>query len=598
MAVLECLARANGQVVSRNEILEAVWPGADVTDDVLTHSVTELRKAFGDSPHDPEVIETIPKKGLRLMLDVASIDESVVDSSDADARQTAISATPRIGLLLAVIIVVGLSAAFYFLGRDAEVRTGAGDTGKAIAVLPFVDTSPDEDQQYLADSLSTELSNRLSQVDGLLVYGPRFSQLLGGTSRGDRDAERKIALDYTLDGSVCKSDGDLRINVLLSEFDAGQQLWSHTFERPYAEWFEVQDDIALLVAEALSVELGVGNSNRRVGGTSNIAAFEQVRLGDSLYDFTRENMARAIAHYSHAARLDPNYAIAWERIAMYYNEAWIVEGRTAIDKYSDLADVAIENALSVGPDSESVLLTAAEIQLNRQNYIAARRLFDRAEALYPDPNEVLLGQRSWHSVHWHMFSMPGNMDDLIRRLEAARRINSLPQGIGSILPHAYLSVGRFDDAVAELDRASAPQALNAGVQLRVLTALALDDKEQVRQWLTVLAERDDPAAPAMLDRLFDRERALEWLAEAYTTDADLDYYVVAWASYYGDDALALAAMRRSRDTWMFWLPLTAHLRSTDEFKSIVLDMGMVDYWREYGWNDYCAPDGEDDFRCS
>ena len=260
--------------------------------------------------------------------------------------------------------------------------------------------------------------------------------------------------------------------------------------------------------------------------------------------------------------------------------------------------MAIAKALSLAPESEVILLTAADIQLHRGDYVAARRLFDRAQALYPEPVRNLVGQRFWYPAHWHMFSRPGHIKELIPRLETARRTNSLPDRISSILPHAYLSLGRFEDAVAELDRITTTEVAAWNAQLRVLIALSLDDKQQIEYWLQVTAALGIPAGQAMLDRLFDRDRALAWLQEAYATDSDLDYYVVAWASYYGDDALALAAMRRARDTWMFWLPLTAHLRTTDEFKRIVNEMGMVDYWREYGWNDFCAPAEDKGFACS
>ena len=592
MAVLEYLARADGHVVPRNDILDAVWPGADVTDDVLTQSVTELRKAFGDNAQDSRIIETIPKKGLRLIPEAEWFDESAQSGDNAALPSSGVSAQIRVGHLLTLIVIVGVLVSIYvFLPFRDDPLAGPPVT-KAIAVLPFADTSPDEDQEYLADSLATELTSRLARVDGLLVYGPRLADLFNAAT------DEAPAIDYKLDGSVSRIDNNLRITVMLSESGAGPQVWSHSFDRTYEDWFDIQNEIASLVADALSVELGVGDIALRLGGTSNIAAFEQVRMGDSLYDFTPENMPQALAHYSHATRLDPEYAIAWERVAMYYNEAWFTEGWTAIKRYSDLADAAIHKAITLAPNSEQVLLTAADIQMMRYNYSAAREIFDHVEELYPEPVRNLLGPRFWYAADWHMFSRPGHMQKLIARLEAARRVDALPLKIATILPHAYLSAGAFADAEDEIDRVAVADTRYHLANLRVLVALSMQDKRRIRDSLQYVAETGSPPDQAMLERLFDREQALTWLREAFAADPDLDYYVSVWASYYRDDALALAAMQRARDPWTFWLPLTAHLRVTDEFKTLVREMGLVDYWREYGWNDYCEPVGDDDFVCS
>ena len=101
----------------------------------------------------------------------------------------------------------------------------------------------------------------------------------------------------------------------------------------------------------------------------------------------------------------------------------------------------------------------------------------------------------------------------------------------------------------------------------------------------------------MQERFGDRTRALAWLNQAFDSSPDVDYFIVLWASYYEDDELALKALDRSRDLWAFWTPTTARLRPTAKFQAIVRDMGLVEYWREFGWNDFCSPLGEDDFEC-
>ena len=598
MAVLQCLARAEGQVVSRNDILDEVWPGADVTDDVLTHCVTELRKAFGDSPQDHRVIETIPKKGLRLMLEVTWVGESVRKSSETGARWSGVSAEFRIGPLLAVVIIAGLLAWFFFV-RDGGVQTGTAEVEKLIAVLPFVDMSPAKDQQYLADGVAEEISGRLSRIEGLLVFGPRRAFLLTGAESDQRTDPQQYSAEYLLNGSVRKFEGRLRITITLDEARNGLQVWSHTFDRPYADIFAVQDEIAAAVAKALSVELGVGHAESRIGSTSNLAAYEQVLRGDSYFDLMPSGLEKALSHYRNAIELDPDYALAWMRIAWYYGAIQYVTDPSEADEHQKLAEEAIARALELAPESEYVLLSAAEVHFMRQDWIEARHLYDRAKAILDRRANTVFAGASMMNTHVSMLLKLGYMSEQVRLLERVSQGRRLEGLFAHFLPQAYLSAGRTDDALAALERAFTESRAGPHVSyVGVSVALTLDDPALIRVWSQrVLEDGGAEAIKTMLDLLGDRERALAWLREAYETDPGHDDIVIVWGSYYGDDELALKAMRRSMDLWFFWMPLTARLRETEEFKSIVVDVGLVDYWREFGWNDYCKPAVGDDFEC-
>ncbi len=601
MAVLECLAGAQGQVVSRNDILDAVWPGAAVTDDVLTQCVTELRKAFGESPQDPEVIETIPKKGLRLIVEVTWIDEPGEEPVDAGARRSVVSATFRAWPLL-VVIVASVFAWLYLSGRDGEEHGVIADTDKSLAVLPFVDMSPDKDQQYLADGLAEQLTYRLSQLDGLLVVGRSGSYLIGGTSPSTRSALVQLPVDYFLDGSIRRAGDDLRITASLIDGEEGFHLWSYSFDRPFADIVEIQDEIATAVASALSVELDVGDADARVGGTSNLAAYEQVILGDSEKDWTPSGMDRAIAHYRRAVELDPDYAIAWQRIADFYSWVWLVMGQTDGSGESELAYQAILRAMELAPRSPEVLFTAAQVHLRRHNWIKAKQIYDRIEAARSPYRHLTPGIAFTSSIPVELAYRLGYLANEVRYYD---RVSAMYTRTG--LPHhyvarAYLSAERVDDALAELDRSYQEAGPESPVcDVGVLVALSIDDRELIRLWLERAWKNERPGAmganEAMLERLFDRERALVWLRRTYEAGPELDYYIILWASYYGDDELALKAMRRSLDLWLFWVPLTAHLRGTEEFRSIVRDAGLVEYWKMYGWNDFCRPLGEAGFEC-
>ena len=100
----------------------------------------------------------------------------------------------------------------------------------------------------------------------------------------------------------------------------------------------------------------------------------------------------------------------------------------------------------------------------------------------------------------------------------------------------------------------------------------------------------------MLERLGDRDAALAWLRNAYAESGSTDYYVVLWASYLGDTALAMAALERSLDLWAVWLPVVAPLRAEADFGKVVAAAGLDAFWDSYGWGEFCEPVA-DGIRC-
>ncbi len=457
MQVLEVLARARGGVVSRIELFDTIWPGQAVTDDALTGCIVELRKAFDDSPRNPQVIETIPKKGFRIVADV----EPIVDESTAP--RASFFSTRLAGML--ALPLLAIVVAWLGINRIETSQTLPIDGLASVAVLPFIDMSPDGDQEYFADGLSEELINRLTQIQDLQVTGRTSSFYFKGRTEDLRSIGEQLSVKHVLGGSVRKSDDRLRITAQLTDVSSGFQLWSDTYDRQYEDIFVVQQDIAESVATALSIKLSVGEAGNFKGGTNNVAAFEAAMLGNtSHHKLTAEATLQAIKHLQEATRLDPDFALAWERLANAYRTAWLTLGDDDTDMWGRLADEAIARALVSAPDSKDVLRTAAYIQVDRQNWAEAHCLFDEILALDPpgDPKES--------GAYLDILAKTGHIDKALRRQERCRRF--------------------------------------------------------------------------------------------------------------------------------FWIPLTRSLRDTQEFRSIVRSIGLVDYWRQYGWNDNCEPLGEADFRCS
>lgn len=593
MAVLCRLAESAGDVVSRNDIFDAVWPGGDVTDDVLTHCIVELRKAFDDSAKTPAFIETVPRMGIRLVPPV----EALSAGNASQAR--------RFAWILAGLAVIAAVAWFATANRGPEPpppltkhRANPDVTfaeQKSIAVLPFVDMSPAGDKDYFTDGLTEELINRLAQIDELLVTGRTSSFYFKGRNEDLREIGRQLSVQYILEGSVRYLDTDLRITAQLVEVDSGFHLWSRTYDASSDDIFEIQAEISESVAEALSVELGLGKFADE-GGTTNYAAYEALLLGDAYFeDFSVEAATRALEQYQKAARIDPEFAIAWVRVGLVHSLWYLVAGRAAGNERQFLVDEAYERAYEIAPNSVRVLLAMAENASAKRQWADAMGYIDRATEL-AGRDMRLTGSFAEIGMKLGFPSMVLDNWTRLRRLEPMMRPNYM------LVAHAHVDAGEFDEAADYLERGWSSVArsvfiANEGIAL----AMSMGDDDLLRQWLERAMEKPQEVGgdflASMQETLGQRELAVERLHEWYELGLDYDYYVAFWASYYGDVELALKAMRRSGDLWVFWSPATAEARATDEFKEIITELGVVDAMREYGWNEFCEPVGDTDFEC-
>lgn len=594
MAVLVQLAGANGNVVTRNELFDSVWPNCDVSDDVLTHSIVELRKALGDSARDPKFIETIPKTGFRLVAPMSPC----IDPSPQPRRRP-LHLRPASLVVVVAVIGIAVLASFRSLPGDNPVDANAALV-PSVAVLPFVDLSQDRDHAYFVDGLSEEMINRLTRIDGLQVTGRTSSFYFKGRNEDLRSIGARLGVGHILEGSVRKSGDRLRITAQLVDVRDGFHVWSDTYDRSSADIFRIQDEIAEAVATALSIRLSVGDLGTLDGGTSNVEAFEAVLQGNALaLEFDAASVLRSMEQYRRAVDLDPEFGLAWERLANIYRNAWLVLGRDEYEHWAALADEAIAEALRLAPTSPYVLTTAAYMHADRQQWPEALRILERVAEV--ESSKYVAATM----VYSDFLTKAGRAREAIAIKERSRIVDPLHSGTSMYLAHQYAMLGRTDDAFAELERGWSlgeyrPQLSVEGL----VVALSAADETQLRRWLERAVEYQQPGAmgihAAMLDAFGDRDAQLQILENAFASSRSTDYYVIVWAAYLGDNALALDAMRRSPDLWAVWLPVVADIRRKPEFIEIIRATGLPEYWQEFGWGDFCRPleaVGEISFEC-
>lgn len=373
MGVFLMLAKRAGQVVSREELLAQLWPGVVVSDDAITRCLYELRRQLSAASGNDELralVETLPKRGYRLNAGVAPL------AAPDPPRTCSKSHTPRrlawIAGGLAAFAAIAVILALVYPGRPAIPR---------VAVLPFVDMSPTKDQGFLADGITEEILDRLSNSPDLKVTARTSSFSFRGQSPDIAEIARKLDVDYVLEGSVRKAGDRIRVTAQFIDTADSTHLWSRTYERTVADYFAIQDEIAAGVAETLEASL-TGPQIQR--STENLDALAQYAQGKFFYHrHSAGDIERAIEAFESAVALDPRYAQAWAALSGAYS---------LLANEKDAPDAALrrkqgeaaQRAVSLNPQ-----LAIAHNRLGRYywetgNLEQAEREFSQAMRLGPD----------------------------------------------------------------------------------------------------------------------------------------------------------------------------------------------------------------------
>jgi adenylate cyclase len=276
MEVLLCLAEHPGETLSKEQLFQAVWPNIIVTEDVLKRCIAELRRAFDDDARNPHIIETISKRGYRLLAPVSAL-----------AAATA----------------------------PAPPESAVTDS---IVVLPFTNMSTDPENEYFADGITEEIIDALSQIQGLRVVARSSAFSLKGKFIDLRIVGEQLKVRTVLEGSVRRADNRLRITVQLVSTADGYHLWSERYEREMKDVFAIQEEIAQAIAQRLKITFPWGGKPLVKISTPNLEAYQSYLKGQTLLYKRGSAIPRALTCCRRAVELDPNYALAWAALANCY----------------------------------------------------------------------------------------------------------------------------------------------------------------------------------------------------------------------------------------------------------------------------------------
>lgn len=369
--VLHYLVRHPQRLVSREELLRAVWPGVVVTDDSLTQCLIEIRKVLDD--REKSFVRTVPRRGylLDVPVQIETAGRPAVAGPGEAPPSRLPSRLPSSWTLVALLVLaVAVGATWWRAGAPPEGNPAAPSDREppaaSIAVLPFTDMSPEGDQEYLGDGIAEEILNLLAQVPGLTVIARTSSFSFKGQQADIGTIARRLNVAHVLEGSVRKSGDRVRVTAQLVNGVDGAHLWSHTFEERLLDVFATQDEIARDVAAVLQERL-LGQAGEGLVFSRNPAlgadpqAWELYLRGKYfLGRRMRGDLLHAHRYLEQALAIDPSLVPAWVALAGNYIVRTDVftsaEEMLSNETARPLMRQALERALALDPDNPEALL--------------------------------------------------------------------------------------------------------------------------------------------------------------------------------------------------------------------------------------------------
>ena len=399
MQVLVCLAEHAGETQSKEDLLQIVWPDTFVSDDALKHCISELRRVFEDDARQPRVIQTIAKRGYRLIAPIHSTTVAV------PVPETAI--------------------------RDS------------IAVLPFINMSSDPENEFFADGITEEIINALAQIQELKVVARSSAFSFKGKHIDPRVIGEQLNVRTTLEGSVRKAGDTLRVTVQLVNASDGFHLWSERYDREMKDVFAVQEEIARSVADRLKVTLDRGVLGPLLkAGTKNLDAYQLYLKGRALLYRRGAAALQAVKCFEQAVESDSHYVLAW---------AGLSEGLTTLGHYGlvppspvmSKAMEAAKRAVALDPSvAEGHHALGMASLMGAWNKAEAERGFVRALQLNPRNMQT----RAWYAMNY-LQTAAGRLQEGLAEAKLAMESDPLSGYAHAMCSFCYSLLGQHGEAV-------------------------------------------------------------------------------------------------------------------------------------------------------
>jgi TolB-like protein/DNA-binding winged helix-turn-helix (wHTH) protein/Flp pilus assembly protein TadD len=460
--VLAALLESSGEVVTREELRNRLWPADTFVDfdHRLAAAVNKIRDALQDSAQSPRFIETVGRRGYRFLLPV-EWGERLAEPNGNSQMQAAVGALvpvpvatrinwPRIafaGGALALLLAVGL----FLLHRWVRPDAGASAVPRisSIAVLPLENLSNDPEQQYFVEGMTDEITTDLAKLPGIRVISRTSAMQYKDTHKTMPQIARELNVDAVVEGTMLRVGNRVRITTQLIYAPADRHVWAQAYERDLKDVLTLQANLAQDIAGEIQLKLTTQQrANLVVARSVDPEAHEFYLKGR--YFWNKRDQAgftKAIDYFQQAIAKDPTYASAYAGLADSYALSGglnVVPVEQAMPRARAAAEKALELDNHLAEAHASLGLIAP---FNNWNWADAERHYQHAIEL--NPNYAT-------AHHWYAegYLMPvGRADEAISEIRKAQELDPLSAVIATDLGKELYFVRRYDEALVELRRA-------------------------------------------------------------------------------------------------------------------------------------------------
>jgi TolB-like protein/DNA-binding winged helix-turn-helix (wHTH) protein/Tfp pilus assembly protein PilF len=428
LRLLIALLERPGELVTREELRQRIWPDGTFVDfdHNISSCVNKLRGALNDTVQNPRYVETVGSRGYRFVAECKLLTEPHAFKQEVhDSQQASFSPpspTNRRRLIpIALLAVVILAVATYFLWSRARSHSAAAKPRPVLAVLPFENLTGDSAQEYFSDGLTEEMITRIGQFDPQhmgVIARTSVMRYKNSTDRLDKIAS-DLGADYILEGSVRRGSGRVRVTAELIQVSNQEHLWARDFTHQESDILLLQDEITRDIADEIHQILGLrpAPSTHSVLHAQNYEAYELYMKGRySAAKRTPQGLHQAVEFFEQAIAKDPTDARSFSALA---------------DSYSLMSSYYLGSPNEIMPKAKAAALKAVELDDNlaeahtslaliAQNYDwdwkTAEQQYRRAIAL--DPNYAT-------AHHWYaeLLVIRGRFDEAFPEIERARRLD-------------------------------------------------------------------------------------------------------------------------------------------------------------------------------
>ncbi|MER8406218.1 winged helix-turn-helix domain-containing protein [Mesorhizobium sp. M1307] len=410
--VLSVLAARPGEIVSKDALMQAVWPETFVTDDSLTQCIADIRRALGDDAH--VMVETVPKRGYRLNADLSD----AADPNAAAGTERARTRLSQRGFILAALALLAAAIGAYY-GAEAWRAAPVRSSGMPrIAILPFDDMSAGADKGYLSDAVAEGIITELARSKTYAVIARNSSFRYRDQPVETRQIGDELGVDYLLEGSQQKIGDRLKVSAQLLNAHDGSHVWANSYNREIGDLFVVQEEIIRTLADrvGIRIERPLPQSDAAQVSALRYYLMGRAKIGE---DISAEGNELLRQFSLKAIEADPNSQFGYIGLAWYYrNDAvfgWHAQEHNRNEALKLAAKYA-DKAILLAPDDAEAHEVRASIHTEAGEVEQALAQYDQAIALNPSNSHILV-------MSTNVLLYVGRADEAIDRIEQAKGID-------------------------------------------------------------------------------------------------------------------------------------------------------------------------------